>query len=162
MGKHMLYLQEPISKRYHLQQHLHHGMMSDVYLAYDEHLHCKVVMKLVSNDQIESRLRLQIFTWHLMHLLLRRSQLKHLILQVGRHYHNSLRLLLRIRSINTNITIRMGTILELEMKLVMVHTRTAARSRLERWKKRFRYAFCMNRDAGEREDFANKASSLLS
>lgn len=59
MGKHMLHLQEPISKRYHLQHHLHHGMMSDVYLAYDEHLHCKVVMKLVSNDQTESRLRLQ-------------------------------------------------------------------------------------------------------
>jgi serine/threonine protein kinase len=59
MGKHMLYLQEPISERYRLQQHLHHGMMSDVYLAYDEHLQCNVVMKLVSNDQTESRLRLQ-------------------------------------------------------------------------------------------------------
>lgn len=55
----MLHLQEPISERYHLQQHLHHGMMSDVYLAYDEHLQCEVAIKMVSNFQLESRLRLQ-------------------------------------------------------------------------------------------------------
>jgi len=55
----MFYFQGLISERYRLQQHLHHGMMSDVYLAYDEHLHCNVVFKLVSNDQTESRLRLQ-------------------------------------------------------------------------------------------------------
>jgi serine/threonine protein kinase len=55
----MLNLQEPISERYYLLQHLHHGMMSDVYLAYDEHLQCDVAIKLVSNYQPESRLRLQ-------------------------------------------------------------------------------------------------------
>jgi serine/threonine protein kinase len=55
----MFYFQGLISERYRLQQHLHHGMMSDVYLASDEHLHCNVVFKLVSNDQTESRLRLQ-------------------------------------------------------------------------------------------------------
>lgn len=55
----MLSLQEPISMRYHLLQHLHHGSMSDVYLAFDE-LHQKdVAIKLVSNDQSESNLRLQ-------------------------------------------------------------------------------------------------------
>jgi serine/threonine protein kinase len=55
----MLDLQEPISERYHLQQLLHHGFMSDVYLAYDQHLQCDVAIKLVCNDQTESRLRLQ-------------------------------------------------------------------------------------------------------
>ena len=55
----MLYLQGLISERYRLQQHLHHGMMSDVYLAFDEHLQYSVVIKLVSDDQTESRLRLQ-------------------------------------------------------------------------------------------------------
>ena len=55
----MLDLHEPISERYYLQQHLHHGMMSDVYLAYDEHLKCNVAIKMVSNYQPESRLRLQ-------------------------------------------------------------------------------------------------------
>ena len=55
----MLNLQEPISERYYLQQHLHHGMMSDVYLAFDEHLQCDVAIKMVSNYQPESRLRLQ-------------------------------------------------------------------------------------------------------
>ncbi len=55
----MLDLQEPISERYHLQQRLHHGFMSDVYLAYDQHLQCDVVIKLVCNNQTESRLRLQ-------------------------------------------------------------------------------------------------------
>ncbi len=55
----MFYLQGPISERYRLQQHLHHGMLSDVFLAYDEHLQDNVVMKLVSNDQTEARLRLQ-------------------------------------------------------------------------------------------------------
>ena len=55
----MLDLQEPISERYHLQQLLHHGFMSDVYHAYDQHLQCDVAIKLVCNDQTESRLRLQ-------------------------------------------------------------------------------------------------------
>jgi len=55
----MFDLQEPISKRYHLQQLLHHGFMSDVYLAYDQHLQCDVAIKLVCNNQTESRLRLQ-------------------------------------------------------------------------------------------------------
>ena len=55
----MLDLQEPISERYHIQQLLHHGFMSDVYLAYDQHLQCDVAIKLVCNDQTESRLRLQ-------------------------------------------------------------------------------------------------------
>jgi serine/threonine protein kinase len=55
----MLDLHEPISERYHLQQHLHHGSMSDVYLAYDEHEQSDVAIKLVCNDQTESSLRLQ-------------------------------------------------------------------------------------------------------
>ena len=55
----MLDLQEPISERYHIQQLLHHGFMSDVYRAYDQHLQCDVAIKLVCNDQTESRLRLQ-------------------------------------------------------------------------------------------------------
>ena len=58
-GNSMLDLQKPISERYHLQQLLHHGYMSDVYLAYDQHLQCDVAIKLVCNDQNESRLRLQ-------------------------------------------------------------------------------------------------------
>ncbi len=55
----MLDLQEPISERYHIQQLLHHGFMSDVYRACDQHLQCEVAIKLVCNDQTESRLRLQ-------------------------------------------------------------------------------------------------------
>ena len=55
----MLDLQEPISERYHIQQLLHHGFMSDVYRAYDQHLQCDVAIKLVCHDQTESRLRLQ-------------------------------------------------------------------------------------------------------
>src|SRR6266568_3485452 len=55
----MLDLQEPISERYHLQQLLHHGFMSDVYRACDQHLQYDVAIKLVCNDQTESRLRLQ-------------------------------------------------------------------------------------------------------
>ncbi|HXZ05379.1 MAG TPA: serine/threonine-protein kinase [Ktedonobacteraceae bacterium] len=55
----MLDFQEPISERYHLQQLLHHGFMSDVYLAHDQRLQCDVAIKLVCNDQTESKLRLQ-------------------------------------------------------------------------------------------------------
>jgi serine/threonine protein kinase len=55
----MLESQVPISGRYHLQQCLHHGSMSDVYLAYDEHLQHEVAIKLVSNDRLESKQRLQ-------------------------------------------------------------------------------------------------------
>lgn len=50
---------EPIAGRYRLQQCLHHGGMSEVYLAYDEILQHEVAIKLVSNDQFESRQRLQ-------------------------------------------------------------------------------------------------------
>jgi serine/threonine protein kinase len=55
----MLDLQGPISERYYIQHHLHHGYMSDVYHAYDQHLQCDVAIKLVRHDQNESRLRLQ-------------------------------------------------------------------------------------------------------
>jgi eukaryotic-like serine/threonine-protein kinase len=55
----MLDFQELISERYHIQHLLHHGFMSDVYLAYDQHLQCDVAIKLVCHDQTESRLRLQ-------------------------------------------------------------------------------------------------------
>src|SRR5205085_4904332 len=55
----MLDFQETISERYHIQHHLHHGYMSDVYHAYDQHLQCDVAIKLVCHDQNESRLRLQ-------------------------------------------------------------------------------------------------------
>ena len=51
--------QEPISERYLIQQHLHHGYMSDVYHAYDQLVQCDVAIKLVCHDQTESRLRLQ-------------------------------------------------------------------------------------------------------
>ncbi len=54
----MLERQEPISGRFRLQQRLHRGGMSDVYRAYDELLQCYVAIKLVSNDQPESRQRL--------------------------------------------------------------------------------------------------------
>jgi serine/threonine protein kinase len=50
---------EPIAGRYRLQHCLHHGGMSVVYLAYDELLQHEVAIKLVSNDQFESRQRLQ-------------------------------------------------------------------------------------------------------
>ncbi len=43
----MLGLQEPISERYLIQHLLHHGYMSDVYHAYDQHLQCDVAIKLV-------------------------------------------------------------------------------------------------------------------
>jgi serine/threonine protein kinase len=55
----LLNLQEPISERYLIQHHLHHGYMSDVYHAYDQHLQRDVAIKLVCHDQTESRLRLQ-------------------------------------------------------------------------------------------------------
>lgn len=55
----MLEFQEPISGHYRLQQCLHRGSMSDVYLAYDELLQREVAIKLVSNDRPESRQRLQ-------------------------------------------------------------------------------------------------------
>ena len=54
----MLEFQESISERYHLQQRLHHSVMSEVYLAYDELLQHEVAIKLVSNDQPESKQRL--------------------------------------------------------------------------------------------------------
>jgi serine/threonine protein kinase len=54
----MLGFQEPISERYHIQHLLHHGFMSDVYYAYDQHLECDVAIKLVPHDQTESKLRL--------------------------------------------------------------------------------------------------------
>jgi len=54
----MLGFQEPISDRYHIQHLLHHGFMSDVYYAYDQHLECDVAIKLVPQDQTESKLRL--------------------------------------------------------------------------------------------------------
>lgn len=55
----MLGPQERIAERYLIQHHLHHGYMSDVYHAYDQHLQCDVAIKLVCHDQTESRLRLQ-------------------------------------------------------------------------------------------------------
>ena len=55
----MLGLQEPISERYLIRHLLHHGYMSDVYHAFDQHLQCDVAIKLVCHDQTESRLRLQ-------------------------------------------------------------------------------------------------------
>src|SRR6516225_9061386 len=55
----MLNFHEPISERYHLQRCVHHGSMSDVYLAYDERLQHEVAIKLVSNHQPESKQRLQ-------------------------------------------------------------------------------------------------------
>ena len=54
----MLEFQEPIAGRYRLQQCLHHGGMSEVYLAYDELLQHEVAIKLVCDDQPESRQRL--------------------------------------------------------------------------------------------------------
>jgi serine/threonine protein kinase len=54
----MLSLQEPISERYLIRHLLHHGFMSDVYYAYDQHLLCDVAIKLVPLDQTESRQRL--------------------------------------------------------------------------------------------------------
>ena len=54
----MLELQDLIAGRYLIQSHLHHGYMSDVYHAYDQHLQCDVAIKLVCHDQTESRLRL--------------------------------------------------------------------------------------------------------
>jgi serine/threonine protein kinase len=58
MENSMLDPQEPISERYYIQHLLHHGYMSDVYHAYDQHLQCDVAIKLVCHDQTESRLRL--------------------------------------------------------------------------------------------------------
>lgn len=55
----MLNVHEPVSGRYRLQQCLRSGSMSDVYLAYDERLQHQVAIKLVSNDQLESKQRLQ-------------------------------------------------------------------------------------------------------
>ena len=55
----MLEFQELIAGRYRLQQCLHHGGMSEVYLAYDELLQHEIAIKLVCNDQLESRQRLQ-------------------------------------------------------------------------------------------------------
>ena len=55
----MLGLQDPISGRYLIQHHLHHGYMSDVYHAYDQHLQCDVAIKVVCHEQTESKLRLQ-------------------------------------------------------------------------------------------------------
>ena|SRR5438874_12087175 len=55
----MLNFHEPVSGRYRLQQRLHHGGMSEVYLAYDELLQHEVAIKLVCDDQAESRQRLQ-------------------------------------------------------------------------------------------------------
>ncbi len=54
----MLGLQDLISERYLIKDHLHHGCMSDVYHAYDQHLQCDVAIKLVCNEQTESKLRL--------------------------------------------------------------------------------------------------------
>ena len=54
----MLELQDLIAERYLIRSHLHHGYMSDVYHAYDQHLQCDVAIKLVCHDQTESRLRL--------------------------------------------------------------------------------------------------------
>ncbi|MGZ3643710.1 MAG: serine/threonine protein kinase [Ktedonobacteraceae bacterium] len=54
----MLELQDLIADRYLILSHLHHGYMSDVYHAYDQHLQCDVAIKLVCDDQTESRLRL--------------------------------------------------------------------------------------------------------
>ncbi len=54
----MLELQDLIADRYLILSHLHHGYMSDVYHAYDQHLQCDVAIKLVCHDQTKSRLRL--------------------------------------------------------------------------------------------------------
>ena len=54
----MLELQEPIAGRYRLQQRLRRGGMSDVYLAYDELMHCEVAIKLVSSDNADRIQRL--------------------------------------------------------------------------------------------------------
>ena len=54
----MLQLQDLIAERYLIRSRLHHGYMSDVYHAYDQHLQCDVAIKLVYHDQTESRLRL--------------------------------------------------------------------------------------------------------
>ncbi len=54
----MLNVQELFSNRYLLQRHLHHGNLSDVYHAYDQHLQCDVAIKVVCHDQPESRQRL--------------------------------------------------------------------------------------------------------
>jgi serine/threonine protein kinase len=55
----MLCPQEPFSERYLIQRHLHHGYMSDVYYAYDQHLQRDVAIKVVCREQTESLLRLQ-------------------------------------------------------------------------------------------------------
>ncbi len=55
----MLESQALVAGRYRLQQCLHHGSMSEVYLAYDELLQREVAIKLVCIDQPESRQRLQ-------------------------------------------------------------------------------------------------------
>lgn len=55
----MLNLHEPVSGNYRLQQCLRRGRISDVYLAYAERLQHQVAIKLVSNDQLESKQRLQ-------------------------------------------------------------------------------------------------------
>ena len=54
----MLCVQELFSNRYLIQRHLHHGYLSDVYQAYDQHLQCDVAIKVVCHDQTESRHRL--------------------------------------------------------------------------------------------------------
>lgn len=54
----MLRVQELFSNRYLIQRHLHHGNLSDVYHAYDQHLQCDVAIKVVYHDQPEARQRL--------------------------------------------------------------------------------------------------------
>ncbi|MGZ3644292.1 MAG: serine/threonine-protein kinase [Ktedonobacteraceae bacterium] len=70
----MLNVHEPISGRYRLQQCLHQGSMSDVYLAFDERLQQEVAIKLVSNEQPEATQRLQ----HEIHTLRTLSH-KHIV-----------------------------------------------------------------------------------
>jgi serine/threonine protein kinase len=55
----MLDLPDLIADRYLIRSRLHHGYMSDVYYAYDQHLQCDVAIKVVCHDQTESRRRLQ-------------------------------------------------------------------------------------------------------
>jgi serine/threonine protein kinase len=54
----MLRLQELFSNRYLIQHHLHHGNLSDVYHAYDQHLQFDIAIKVVCHDQPEARQRL--------------------------------------------------------------------------------------------------------
>src|SRR5690348_12238198 len=55
----MLSFHEPISGRYRLQQCLHQGSLSDVYLAADLSVQQQGAIKLVSDDQPEATQRLQ-------------------------------------------------------------------------------------------------------